>query len=85
MSEPRVGGSFRACAYLKGLERPTLEGESPVGELRHAWNGKDSRVPPDTWNPVGSWGDHPPRLNTSRSPIVHEYREGKVKRTPGGE
>ena len=24
-----------------------------------------TRVPRDTWNPVGIWGDHPPRLNTT--------------------
>jgi hypothetical protein len=31
---------------------------------------------------VGSWEAHLPRLNTSTRPIVNEYREGKVKRTP---
>ena len=31
---------------------------------------------------MGSWEDHLPRLNTSARPIVHQYREGKVKRTP---
>ncbi len=25
---------------------------------------------------------HPPRLNTTERPIVDQYREGKVKRTP---
>ena len=44
-----------------------------------------SRVPADTWNPQGSRGDHPPTLNTTWWPIVKQYREGKVKRTPGGE
>ena len=34
---------------------------------------------------VGSWGNHPPRLNTQTAPIVNEYREGKVKSTPEGE
>ena len=43
------------------------------------------RVPPDTWNPVGSREDHLPRLNTTWWPIVKQYREGKVKRTPEGE
>ena len=33
----------------------------------------------------GRWGDHPPRLNTRNRPIVNQYREGKAKRTPGGE
>ena len=27
----------------------------------------------------------PPRLNTRNRPIVNQYREGKAKRTPGGE
>jgi hypothetical protein len=31
---------------------------------------------------VGSREDHLPRLNTAKRPIVDEYREGKVKRTP---
>ena len=44
-----------------------------------------SRVPRDTWNLVGSREDHLPRLNTTWWPIVEQYREGKVKRTPGGE
>ena len=30
-------------------------------------------------------GDHPPRLNTLLRPIADQYREGKVKSTPGGE
>ena len=31
---------------------------------------------------MGNWGDLPPRLNTRWRPIVNQYREGKVKRTP---
>ena len=46
-----------------------------------------SRVPPDTWNPVGTWGDHPPSLNTPWWPIAYstvkerwkEPREGSEK------
>ena len=45
-------------------------------------SGCRSRVPRDTWNPVGSWEDHLPRLNTNSRPIVNKYREGKVKSTP---
>ncbi len=66
-----------------GLERPITEGNNPVGE-RQKYT-RVSQVPRDTRNPVGIRGDHPPRLNTPWRPIVHEYREGKVKRTPGGE
>ena len=42
----------------------------------------DTQVPRDTWNPVGIREDHLPRLNTLERPIVNQYREGKVKRTP---
>ena len=31
---------------------------------------------------MGIREDHLPRLSTNRRPIVNEYREGKVKRTP---
>ena len=31
---------------------------------------------------MGIWEDHLLRLNTTRRPIVDQYREGKVKRTP---
>ena len=31
---------------------------------------------------MGIREDHLPRLNTSRRPIVNQYREGKVKSTP---
>ena len=43
---------------------------------------RSTRVPLDTSNPAGIWEDHLPRLNTTHRPIVNEYREGKVKRTP---
>ena len=45
----------------------------------------ESRVGRDTGKLGGKSGDHPVRLNTTWEPIVNEYREGKVKRTPGGE
>ena len=44
--------------------------------------GQDTRVPQDTCNPAGIYGDHPVRLNTPWRPIVNQYREGKVKSTP---
>jgi len=46
---------------------------------RAGLSGDCSRVPRDTWNPVGIWEDHLPRLNTRSRPIVNKYREGKVK------
>ena len=46
------------------LGKPTIEGDSPVGEI--PINIAVSGVPRDTRNPVGSRGDHPPRLNTTQ-------------------
>ena len=42
----------------------------------------EPRVRPGTRNLAGSREDHLPRLNIPLRPIVHEYREGKVKSTP---
>ena len=65
------------------LESWTVGGNSPVSK---SYNEQFcTRVPRDTWNLVGSREDHLPRLNTTWWPIVEQYREGKVKRTPGGE
>ena len=62
---------------------PTKESESLVGETWFGWFV--SGVSADTWNPQRIRGAHPPSLNTTRWPIVEQYCEGKVKRTPGGE
>ena len=65
------------------LERPTEEGESPVRERGHA--------PVDVleYHPEGLQGGKPGRPLSKakylKRPIVNEYREGKVKSTPGGE
>ena len=67
-----------------GLGRPAAQGESPVGEAAETAR-PPSRVGPATRNPARSRGDHPPRLNTLLRPIANQYREGKVKSTPGGE
>jgi hypothetical protein len=48
-------------------------------------SGMVSQVLRGTWNPVGIRPDHRVRLNTRTGPIVDKYREGKLKRTPGGE
>ena len=65
------------------LESNTIQGDSPVRE-RQVSLLQYSQVPGDTCNPVGIWVDHHPRLNITTHPIVNQYREGKVKRTPGG-
>ncbi len=46
------------------LGKPAGEGESPVREIGVKPVG--SRVPRDTWNLVGTGGDHPVRLNTTQ-------------------
>ncbi len=67
------------------MGRSTRESDSLVRENRS--QPTVSRVPPDTWNPVGIWGDHPPSLNTTQWPIAYstvkerwkEPREGSEK------
>ena len=44
------------------LGKPATEGESPVFEILR--ERAESEVLRDTWNLVGTRGDHPPRLNT---------------------
>ncbi len=62
------------------LESATQGGESPVqvrlNSRSVSWVGRDR------WNPVWNRRHHPARLNTSERPIVNQYCEGKVKRTP---
>ena len=65
------------------MGRSTKEGDSPVGETEA--ERAVSGVRADTRNLPGRRGDHPPSLNTTWWPIVEQYCEGKVKRTPGGE
>ena len=57
-------GSEKGGGQPNGLGRPAAQGYSPVGEAPLP-PGARSRVPPGTWNPAGSRGDHPPSLNTS--------------------
>jgi len=68
---------------MSGWKAEPTEGKSPVCERPS--DRSVSRVPRDTRNLAGSRGDHPPSLNTTWWPIVKQYREGKVKRTPEGE
>ena len=67
----------------RSMERATIEGESPVSEklsllflsLSTTGHGKSCGNPP---RPRG-------KAKYFWRPIVDKYREGKVKRTPGGE
>lgn len=78
---PVLPDSDKIHDYASGLESPVIEGESPVAES-HGSVLRAPQVPRDTRNPVGIHEDHLIRLNTSWQPIVNQYREGKVKRTP---
>jgi hypothetical protein len=67
----------------RSLERATAGGESPVGE-----RGRLPAMILSTTGhgePCGKQGGPPSKAKHSWRPIVNEYREGKVKRTPGGE
>ena len=65
------------------MGRHTIVGNSPVSEKDIDKAG--SRVPPDTRNPVGSRGDHPPKPKYYLMTDSEKYSDGKLKRTPGGE
>jgi hypothetical protein len=80
---PIHDGVSNACVSGTVLERPAKDGDSPV---------RESACPP-----VAVLEYHPERLQGGKPgrplskaeyllrPIVNEYREGKVKSTPGGE
>jgi len=60
------------------LERPAIEGNSPVGEIsKTSWLLFLSTVRPR--RPCGKQAGLPAKAKYSTSPIVHQYREGKVK------
>ena len=68
---------------MNKLEYLTKESDSLVVENKN--NQIESQVAWSTWNSVWISEDHLVRLNIPEWPIVKQYREGKVKRTPGGE
>ena len=79
-----TGGSHKAASQRKTHGKARGTGLEP---RTRSWlpPGSRPRVPPGTRNPAGSRGDRPPRLSTPLRPTVDQYREGKVKSTPGGE
>ena len=70
-------------ASRRRLERPTTAGESPVGESGMQVNMFLSTTGHE--EPCGKLGGPPSKAKYSERPIVNQYREGKVKSTPGGE
>ena len=65
------------------LERPTEEGESPVVEPTAGVAVSLSTAGHEESG--GKRGRPLPKAKYLQRPIVDEYREGKVKSTPGGE
>jgi len=63
------------------LERRAREGESPVRE-KEKTSGLLSLSTPGHVEPWGKQGGPPSKAKYPWRPIVHKYREGKVKRTP---
>jgi hypothetical protein len=65
------------------LERATIGGESPVGEKEEASDAFLSTAGHEKSR--GKLGGPPSKAKYHWRPIVYQYREGKVKRTPEGE
>ena len=65
------------------LGKPAIGGESPVGEIMgHA---SSIRSTAGHVEPCGKEGGPPPKAKYYPVTDSVQYREGKVKRTPGGE
>ena len=65
------------------LERTVIEGESPVDE--RVKTPGESLSTTGHEKSCGNQGGPSPKAKYSWPPIVNQYREGKVKRTPQGE
>jgi hypothetical protein len=72
---------IKLCDSRRPLERATIEGDSPVDEItKPSW-----KQFPSTAGHVqsrGKPGGPSPKAKYCLRPIVYQYREGKVKRTP---
>ena len=67
----------------RSLERAARAGESPVGEKEEAPDAFLSTTGHEESR--GKLGGPPSKAKYPWRPIAYQYREGKVKRTPGGE
>jgi hypothetical protein len=76
----RHTGVSKVRASRRTLERSTRDGESPVGESADP----PARILSTTGHekPGGKQGRPRSKAKYSCRPIVNQYREGKVKRTP---
>ncbi len=84
LGEPQIAqGVTNLFSNRRSLERATIEGDSPVDEREETPD-----VILSTAGHVksrGNLGGPPSKAKYPWRPIVYQYREGKVKRTPGGE
>ena len=76
-------GVINLFSSRRSLERATIGGESPVGEREGAPDAFLSTAGHEKSR--GNLGGPPSKAKYPWRPIAYQYREGKVKRTPGGE
>ena len=82
--ELEIGKGVRNLPLSRmSLERATVQGDSPVGERGKAPANFLSTTGHE--EPCGKLGRPLSKAKYSWRPIVNQYREGKVKSTPGGE
>ena len=65
------------------MERPTVDGYSPVHEMQ--MHPREFLSTTRHVKPCGKQGGPPPKAKYYQVTDSAQYREGKVKRTPGGE
>ena len=65
------------------MERPTIEGDSPLPKIFHIPRSIQSST--GHVKPGVKQGGPPPKAKYYLLTDREQYREGKVKRTPGGE
>ena len=84
LGEPqRTQGVTNLFLSRKSLERAAIAGDSPVGEKEEAPDAFLSTTGHEKSR--GNLGGPPSKAKYPCRPIAYQYREGKVKRTPGGE
>ena len=84
LGEPQRSQGVKNLFFSRrSLERATIGGESPVGEKEEAPDAFLSTTGHEKSR--GKLGGPPSKAKYHWRPIANQYREGKVKRTPGGE
>ena len=78
----RTGINHKTLSRIE-LESSIAEGKNPVGEKGNMEAGIQSTTRNE--KPSGKTGGPPPKAKYYLVTDSAQYREGKVKRTPGGE